>query len=166
MVLVPIIIGVLFVLQPLSFNRGERSISRRPWSVAIVVFVVLVVLTMWYEGKTAPWSPDLKVKPLSVKAISVPSGPVYEEAQLFDKQGCEACHTVAGQGGHCGPDLTTVADRLTDEQLKIRILNGGTNMPAFGSILTPQDLNLLLVFLESRNSNKNVQAMRKSASNR
>lgn len=83
---------------------------------------------------------------------------MYEGARLFYK-GVKRVTPSGEQGGHRGPDLTTVADRLTDEQLKIRILNGDTNMPAFGSILKPQEPDLLLAFLESRSSNKNGQAM-------
>ncbi len=40
----------------------------------------------------------------------------------------------------------------TNNQLTIRILTGGDNMPAYGSILTPQELNDLVAFLESRKS--------------
>jgi ubiquinol-cytochrome c reductase cytochrome b subunit len=32
----------------------------------------------------------------------------------------------------------------------IRIVNGGNNMPAFGSSLKPQELDVLVAFLESR----------------
>jgi ubiquinol-cytochrome c reductase cytochrome b subunit len=32
----------------------------------------------------------------------------------------------------------------------IRIVNGGTNMPAFGSSLKPQELDALVTFLQSR----------------
>jgi len=36
-----------------------------------------------------------------------------------------------------GPELTYIADKLTRDNLVIRIVNGGTNMPAFGSSLKP-----------------------------
>ncbi len=161
MILIPLVVGVLLVL-PVVFNRGERSISRRPWAVGIVILVTVSVAAMWVEGKRAPWSPDFKDQPLKAQTVGAASGPVFEGAQLFYKQGCENCHAIAGQGGHRGPDLTTVADRLTNEQMTVRIMNGGTNMPSFGSILKPQELTLLLTFLESRSVDRNAAAMRAS----
>jgi ubiquinol-cytochrome c reductase cytochrome b subunit len=46
--------------------------------------------------------------------------------------------------------LTYIADTLTRDNLVIRIVNGGTNMPAFGSSLKPQELDALVAFLQSR----------------
>jgi mono/diheme cytochrome c family protein len=48
------------------------------------------------------------------------------------------------------PDLTYIADKLTRDNMVIRIVNGGNNMPAFGSSLKPQELDALVAFLESR----------------
>lgn len=77
---------------------------------------------------------------------------MYEGAQLFHSKGCEYCHAVSGYGGHRGPDLTNVGDRLSSDQTIIRTLNGGTNMPAFGSMLSRQELDYLVTFLASRKS--------------
>jgi ubiquinol-cytochrome c reductase cytochrome b subunit len=53
-------------------------------------------------------------------------------------------------GGARGPNLSTVGSRLSREQLTTRILNGGINMPAYGGTLTPQELDDLLAFLQTR----------------
>jgi mono/diheme cytochrome c family protein len=63
---------------------------------------------------------------------------------------CLNCHLIQSFGGRRGPDLTYIADKLTRDNLIIRILNGGTNMPAFSSSLKPQELDALVAFLESR----------------
>jgi ubiquinol-cytochrome c reductase cytochrome b subunit len=46
--------------------------------------------------------------------------------------------------------LTYIADTLTRDNMVIRIVNGGTNMPAFRSSLKPQELDALVAFLQSR----------------
>jgi len=97
-----------------------------------------------------PWSPDFNAKPLPVEVVGVTSGPIYRGAQLFHVKGCEFCHAIAGYGGHRGPALTDVGNRLTPEQMTWRILNGGTNMPSFGGNLTLDELNAIVAFLESR----------------
>ena len=39
---------------------------------------------------------------------------------------------------------------ITADELTWRILNGGDNMPAFGTALTPDQLAALVAFLETR----------------
>ena len=146
----PTIAGLVLVLLPFIFNKGERNPLKRPWAIGIVIGVVLMVGSLWYAGVKANWSPDFTAQPLPTQVIGTSSGPVYEGAQLFYQKGCEYCHSISGHGGHRGPDLTTVGDRLTANDLTTRILNGATNMPAFGNTITPQELNELVAFLQSR----------------
>lgn len=138
------------LLLPLVFHKGERSPSKRPWAIAIVGGSVTLVAVLTISGERAPWSPDFSAKPLPAAVVGSTSPPVLRGAKLFHDKGCEFCHSVAGHGGHRGPDLTTVADRLTRQQMTLRILNGGTNMPSFASSLHTQDLHDLLAFLRTR----------------
>ncbi len=71
-------------------------------------------------------------------------------AELFQKKACIYCHTISGIGGIHGPDLTDVGNRLNEDQITIKIVNGGKNMPAFGSTLTKDELDELVAFLKSR----------------
>lgn len=150
MVLGPLGLIVLLIVIPLAFNSGERSARRRPWAVGLVAFTVLAIGILTIAGAESHWSPDFGAKPLPVSVIGTTEGAVYRGAQVFHKKGCEYCHTVGGHGGHRGPNLTTIADRLTRQQLTIRIMNGGYNMPAFAGNLTPTELRDLLAFLQSR----------------
>lgn len=162
MVLLPLLGIAALVLLPFLFNSGERSVRRRPWSLAIVIISVLSVGVLWIEGKRAPWSPDFKAKPLEAQNIGNVGATALQGAQLFHDHGCEACHTVGNQGGHRGPNLTFVADRLTVAQMTIRIVNGGNNMPAFGGNLDSQDLRSILAFLETRTIKQSLHPDEKS----
>jgi ubiquinol-cytochrome c reductase cytochrome b subunit len=144
------LLGVVLIILPFIANRGERHPFRRPWAMGSVLFIVLAISVLWRLGIVAPWSPNFSAQPLPQEVVGTTSGPVYRGAQLFYQKGCEYCHTVSGHGGQRGPDLTTVGDRLTTNQMTIRIANGATNMPGFGSNLTPQQLDELVAFLQSR----------------
>jgi ubiquinol-cytochrome c reductase cytochrome b subunit len=43
-----------------------------------------------------------------------------------------------------------VADHLTEQQMTLRILNDGYNMPSFASSLKPAEVRALVVFLSTR----------------
>jgi ubiquinol-cytochrome c reductase cytochrome b subunit len=146
----PLIGGLALFLLPFISNRGERSPLRRPWSIGIVLGVVLMVGTLLIIGNESPWSPDFNAKPLTSSVIGASSRPLYDGAQLFYQKGCQYCHAIAGDGGKRGPDLTTVGSRLTKDEMTIRILNGGVNMPAFANNITPDELAKILAFLQSR----------------
>jgi len=150
-----IILGPLFfvlflILPPLVANKGERSAWRRPWAIGLVIACWMMIGTLWIEGERSPWSPDFSAQPLPSDVVQATGGPTLEGAKSFHSHGCEHCHQIAGYGGHRGPDLTSVGDRLSADQLTIRIVNGGTNMPAYGGNLTAKELSDMVAFLCSR----------------
>ena len=151
-VLIPLIIGVLMVFLPVFNYKGERSPLRRPWSMVIVVFMLMIVATFWYQGVKSPWSPNFEAKELPKEIVGDVSSEAAQGAVLFRTKACLFCHAVSGHGGLRGPDLTTVGDRLTADQLTIKIVNGGGNMPAFGATLSKEELHDLVKFLETRKS--------------
>ncbi len=149
-VLGPLAFGLLLIALPLLWPYGERSPARRPWAVGVVIAAMLTIGSLWVEGRRSPWSPDFSAEPLPMQIVGASSGPVADGAMVFHKKGCEYCHEVASYGGHRGPALTTVGDRLTKDQMIWRILNGATNMPSYGHNLTPAEVDDLLAFLQSR----------------
>ena len=150
MVFGPLLAGVVLILLPFLFNRGERSPRRRPWAVGSVVMVVLMIGTLWVAGVHSNWSPNFNAKPLPASVVGATSGPVFEGAKLFHSKGCLNCHLIGRYGGRRGPDLTTVAARLVPDQMILRIANGGVNMPAYASNLTPKEMDDLIAFLGTR----------------
>jgi ubiquinol-cytochrome c reductase cytochrome b subunit len=150
MVAAPMAAIVFLLLVPVLWNKGERHPSRRPWAVAAVLVIVLSIAGFWIEGSIAPWSPKFDAQPLSAALVGTNSPPIVTGAQLFHDKGCEFCHIIDGQGGMRGPDLTDVAHRLSENDLRIKIANGGGNMPSFAGILTHDEFDNLVAFLESR----------------
>jgi len=149
MILGPIVIG-LILLIPVFNNKGERAASRRPWAIAVVLLSVIMIGSLWVAGQQSPWSPNFQALPLTERVIGATSGPVFKGGQLFHDKACLNCHLIHGQGGRRGPDLTYIGDQLTRDNMIIRIVNGGNNMPAFGSSLKPQEIDALVAFLQSR----------------
>jgi ubiquinol-cytochrome c reductase cytochrome b subunit len=156
-ILGPLLFVAFLLVPPLFFNKGERSPWLRPWAIALVIGIWTTIGTFWLEGEKAPWSPDFSAKSLPASVVGATTGPVHEGAQLFLAKGCEYCHEISGYGGHRGPVLTYVSDRLSKDQITIRIVNGGTNMPAFGGILSATDLQHLVAFLDSRSRTEKEQ---------
>jgi ubiquinol-cytochrome c reductase cytochrome b subunit len=143
----PLLLGLMFVLLPFVAPTGERSYKRRPWAVGIVVFFTAGVAALVVLGSQAPWSPVLEAVTLPPSVTQSLTGPAADGARYFEQKGCISCHRVAGVGGQRGPDLTSVGGRLSPDQLTWRILNGGRNMPAYASALTPDETNGLVDFL-------------------
>jgi len=146
----PLLVILVLLLFPVYNKKGERSPLRRPWSMGIAVFVVMIVTVFWYEGTKAPWSPNFDTKPLPENVIGVVNQEASEGVKLFYSKGCLYCHTISGYGGKRGPELTNVGARLNEEQLTIKIVNGGGYMPAFGGSLTEKELKELVAFLKTR----------------
>ena len=149
-VLLPAVAGLGLLLVPFLSNRGERRPSKRPWAVASVIAILTMVGSLTILGYQSPWSPDFDPPPLPREVVGTVSAPAAHGARLFHQKGCENCHTIGGFGGARGPELTHVADRLTRREMVLRILNGGHNMPAFASILDPDQVDALVAFLETR----------------
>lgn len=150
MILMPVLLGLLLLIIPVLNHKGERAASRRPWAIAVVCLSVIMIGALWIQGQQSPWSPNFQALPLSEKVVGATSGLVSQGAQLFHDKACLNCHLIQGYGGRRGPDLTHIADKLTHDNMVIRIVNGGNNMPAFGSSLKPQEVEALVAFLQSR----------------
>ncbi|MFN8516371.1 MAG: cytochrome b N-terminal domain-containing protein [Chloroflexia bacterium] len=146
----PLLIGTLLIALPFISSKGERSPKRRPWALAFTLVAVIMIGTLYVAGERAPWSPEFNPAPLDAAVLGPANQDVTAGAQLFNQKGCQSCHAVAGDGGKRGPDLTFAADRLTREQIIIRILNGGGGMPAYAGTLSPEELQHLTAFMETR----------------
>lgn len=146
----PVVGFVAMFVLPLLFNKGHRAPSKRPWAVGLVVFGITAFIVLTIYGYLKPWSPDFGVKPLPPSIVNSDVQRVEDGAVLVHEKGCLYCHDIGGQGGHRGPVLTHIGDRLSREDLVIRINNGGYNMPSFAASMTAEELELIVEFLQTR----------------
>jgi ubiquinol-cytochrome c reductase cytochrome b subunit len=158
MILAPVFVGVLLLIVPLLSNKGERAPNRRPWSIAVVLLSVIMIGSLWIEGHRSPWTPNFDAKSLPARVVGTSSGLVFEGSRVFAAKACLNCHLVQGYGGERGPDLTYIGDKLTRMDMITRIVNGGVNMPAYGSSLKPAEIDALVAFLQSRTRSANGEA--------
>lgn len=151
MFLGPLLILFLLFALPFASNAGERSPIKRPWSIVASSFLVIVVISLLAVGNSSNWSPHFKAK--LTNNISAPSNDSLAEAgiTLFEQKACLYCHKINGDGGNVGPDLTHVANRLNENEMILRIVNGARNMPAYGGSLSRDELTRLVAFLKTRN---------------
>ena len=70
-------------------------------------------------------------------------------ALVFQAKQCRNCHALGEDGGQRGPRLDSVAVRLTQDQLIRQVIQGGGNMPAYGTSLSPAETTALVAFLET-----------------
>jgi ubiquinol-cytochrome c reductase cytochrome b subunit len=143
---------LLLLIVPFINNKGERAPSRRPWSIAVVLLTVIMIGSLWISGAKITVVAELQRAAAPAAVIGATSGPVFDGAATFHAKGCLNCHLIDGYGGRRGPDLSRIGSLLTKDNIILRIVNGGTNMPAFGGTLTPHEMDDLVAFLQSRTS--------------
>lgn len=146
----PVLVFVLLFALPFISNKGERSPVKRPWAIIGCLSVIFIVGSLLVAGNRAGWSPHFKAKMLPASVIGSSDTTVLAGGLLFYQKACLYCHRISGYGGLKGPDLTHVGRRLSEHEIEIRIINGTSEMPAYGPSLTKEELNKLLAFLKTR----------------
>jgi ubiquinol-cytochrome c reductase cytochrome b subunit len=154
-ILGPLVMFIVLFAIPFWAGKGEgeRAPIKRPWAVAGVAMVVTVMATFWILAHKVPWVPDFSTKPLPVSVVPQGNAADKKGVKLFYTEGCQYFHRIGPRGGHKGPNLTYVGDRLTARAMRIRIVNGahtGGGMPAFGPTISNTQLKDIVAFLETR----------------
>jgi mono/diheme cytochrome c family protein len=143
-----------------SFSNGSNrsnghlkrlgALSRRGAQCSSVLATIVIIAGLWRLAVQAPWTPRFNTPPLAPTIVRSQNPAIIHGAQLFYSKSCLYCHTIDGQGGIRGPNLSAVADRLNSDQMIIRISNGGYNMPAYTYNMKPEELQAILAFLQTR----------------
>lgn len=150
MFLGPLVVFFLLFALPFISNKGERHPLKRPWAILGSAGVLVIVVALLYVGNKANWSPAFQTQPLAPESNTVAVTPAGEGRILFQKKACLYCHEVNGTGGMVGPDLSEVGNRMNENEIMIRIVNGTENMPAYGASLTKDELSKIIAYLKTR----------------
>ncbi len=154
LLITPVVVICIMLGLPLYAGEGEKHWSRRPIAVLMVCVIAVSLSILTSLGIHPPWSPVMNawsgdaVQPKYLKDRT----PLQRQGALvFQQMQCRNCHALGGVGGQRGPDLDMVATRLSESELIRQVLQGGGNMPAYGSALSPPQVTALVSFLETLN---------------
>ena len=122
--------------------RGSRCTAHRLWR---------------YHAEMSPRARKTVCRGLLLAALAVAplaradsAAQAAAGAQVFGAAGGAHCHGDHGQGTEIGPRLADVGRRLKPEQISRQIHDGGSVMPAFGSILSGDQIATLVAFLRTQ----------------
>ena len=122
----------LLLLLPVIDRKPERSPRRRKFATICGVLFCTSIIALTAIGiADAPEIGQAKGTEVALQ------DPVERGREFFFRENnCKKCHTIAGEGGSQGPDLTHVARRLRPDYLPQWIRNPrnfkpDTEMPTF-----------------------------------
>lgn len=148
---VPLLLFLIIFLLPFYDRSKKRNPLRRPIAMTGAALLIGWIGVYTYLGYRS--NPGASAT-ASVTVSSSASPGVKAGATLFSQQGCFACHTVHGQGGSIGPNLSNIGAQgrsrtwLAQQIKDPKSHDPSTKMPAFSS-LGNQQVNHLVDFLES-----------------
>jgi ubiquinol-cytochrome c reductase cytochrome b subunit len=148
--LVPPVAVAILIALPFVAGIGEKSWWRRPVAVCSVTFIAVCWGVFTQLGTSTPWSPQMNAWSGAVVPVEFLNNRTPLERQgaiVFQQKQCRNCHAIGGLGGQRGPALDRVASRLNEDQMIRQVLQGGGNMPAYGSALSPAETTALVRFL-------------------
>ena len=164
---VPLVLTVLLLGLPFYDRGKQRNPFRRPVAMlgglALLAWVVVFGILGHLSNPAAAGSAQVSTKGLA--------GPAKAGAKVFQDQGCLACHTVHGQGGDIGPDLSDEGEKgrskdwLTTQIRTPKKHDPTTAMPSFNT-LPDNKVSELVAYLETlgRADSDNNSAKSKPAS--
>jgi ubiquinol-cytochrome c reductase cytochrome b subunit len=148
----PVIVILALLLLPFLSGEGEKSWRRRPIAVLTVLLIAVTLGTFTHLAGLAPWSPHMNAwsgDPVPMRLLQRTTALERQGALVFQVKQCRNCHSLGETGGQRGPELDSVAVRLTQDQLVRQVIQGGGNMPAYGKNLSPAETTALVAFLET-----------------
>jgi ubiquinol-cytochrome c reductase cytochrome b subunit len=138
------IASLVFIFVPFLDRGGHRHPRQRPVAMALTAAVVVGVVLLTYVGASASPPGTAQVPPTDGMSSEELAG-----LQVYNEQGCSACHQIRGVGGQAGPDLSRAGHRWEEADIRKQIVTPKSDeMPAYDH-LAPQEFDDLVTFLRS-----------------
>jgi ubiquinol-cytochrome c reductase cytochrome b subunit len=147
-----VLVLVPFVDRSPERNPAKRLLAVEAWAIIVIVYVSLTVAGA-YSKPEGLETPAPATQPAPMAAPAAPAAPLTAGTQagkeLFQTQGCAACHRVGTTGGNIGPDLSGEGLRgRTGEWMIAQIANPRAHdpksvMPPFASLGDVKIANLV-----------------------
>jgi len=148
---IPLGLILVLVFLPWLDRSRHRAPLRRPITTGLATAALIMASFLTYKGATEP-KPPTAAAAIQTRLVTEALSPqVRRGLQVFQEQGCAACHTVAGAGGAVGPDLSHVG-RSRDAAWLTRFIpnsaavDPASQMPPYDG-LSPEDLRALVAYL-------------------
>ena len=150
---IPTALITALLLLPWLDRSSHRAPLRRPWTTGLATATIVVAGFLTYKGATAPI--PLTAVAASRAALETEGLPVLARRglEVYEDQGCAACHTARGTGGAGGPDLTTIGRRRDASWLRAFVrdpsaTNPASEMPPYDA-MTTEDMDALVAYLQT-----------------
>ena len=107
-----VLVLVPFVDRSPERNPAKRLLAMEAWAIIVIVYVSLTVAGAISkpEGLETPAPAAQPAQTALPAPAAAPTAPLTAGAQagreLFQTQGCTACHRIGASGGNIGPDLS------------------------------------------------------------
>jgi ubiquinol-cytochrome c reductase cytochrome b subunit len=150
---IPAALVVTLLLLPWLDRGIHRAPQRRPWTTGLATACIALAGFLTYKGATAPTPLTAVAANRAALETEALSDVARRGLQVYEEQGCAACHTARGAGGAGGPDLTTVGRQRDAVWLRELIqnpsaINPASEMPPYDT-MSPEDLSALVAYLQT-----------------
>ncbi len=173
---IPGIVGLLLVGLPFF----DRSLERRPWKrpVSVGLFTIILVglaalgiishrqdmrnpgvaaqlkaqREATKEFMTAKFEPELSGSSLTAQNVALANPEAAKGKEIFEGQGCNACHGDNGVGTAAAPKLVGVGAKYDAAKIQALLLNPTAKMTAGGMPkpdLKDDEMKQLIAYLQS-----------------
>jgi cytochrome c oxidase cbb3-type subunit 3 len=112
-------------IQNAAATMGPEGLYTRMTSGAIGT----AMPNFTFLGDDKIWAIADYVATLGPHGAGLQLGDAQKGKQVYETNGCATCHSIAGEGGDTGPDLTTIGTQRAAALLRDEVLDPGANLP-------------------------------------